>query len=180
MITYIADNQITIAIISGAFSMASTFGAILLKDYLDKRKQDTDKLKQRTKSKITDAQEDSIETKIKRSSNKRPFLVLFVSILIGLFGRIIDYAVNYFGFWISLLLVFIAVLFILKEQKRHLQQRKSFFIQIEILILWSGYIFAWSLFNNEFLSQMISLLVMCWLFSAIIAVLVLNIFNKSK
>jgi len=166
VVAFFADNQILITVISGIFSLASAFGTILLKDYLDRKRQKAQSNNIENVNPAQDKPRAEEKTSLNKYSFRRPLGILFITFVIGIFGRLLEEVIESYGAWLTLLLLFILVIVFLLKQKNSNEKDGLLFFQLEMLILWSGYVFGWTLINQGFRPDMIGFIIGCWLVCA--------------
>lgn len=178
------DTQIITTLISGIFSIVSAFGAVILKDYLDRRKEKVKPKSSNNGAAAEPVPKEIRKTSLIRYSFKRPISILSFSFFLGIVSRSLRHIANingtHYESLTALIKLILLAIILLSQRKKSQEQNGQFFFQLEMITLWSGFVFGWSLIHGEFWGDLIGVIVIWWLGFAIIGGTLLHLLTRQK
>ncbi len=185
------DTAVLVAVISGVFSLVSTFGSVWLKHYLEHRR---DAIAAATGAAgatrtVSPAAPSTRPMMAPTASEVRsaargwgvvtPILVLVSGFIVGMVSRwvrqMISGPIHYEALVSIAVLGSVCLLLALKNRG---WGRGFWLYQLEVFALWAAFTSGWSLVNAGFWSDLVGFAVACWILSAIVGGLITAIVRR--
>ncbi|MDZ7780745.1 MAG: hypothetical protein U5R14_12550 [Gemmatimonadota bacterium] len=176
------DSSVAVAVISGMFSVASSLGAVFLKDYLERerRRPPKDVAPDRTPAAGQTPEPEPPAGAAPRlvpaaRSWARPAVIVLGSIVFGMATRaarpMFTGPTHYESLTALALLVLMSAGLAVHHRKRGFQLT----YQLEVLALWAGWTSGWSLVHGGLWSDLLAVTIPAWLGCAVLGGLITSV-----